>query len=65
MGSAVSIFGKLVITPNRKQICEIHASEIKEINQGELNNNFPLQKQNLSLIFLRKHLDIRAKTKTF
>lgn len=61
--SSLIVSGKLNLTPERKQTCELQAQEIELVNQAE--ENYPLQKQNIPLEEVRKHLHLRAKTNYF
>ena len=63
VGAALVIEGELVLTPDAKQPCEIHATSI-EI-EGVSTPDFPLQKKKTSLEFLRTVPHLRARTNTF
>ena len=63
VGSAVSIEGNIVLTPEAKQPFEIHA---KKINiEGVSTPDYPLQKKRHSLEFLRTIAHLRPRTNTF
>ncbi|WP_339022913.1 asparagine--tRNA ligase [Spiroplasma endosymbiont of Crioceris asparagi] len=63
LGAVVYIQGKLVPTPNRPQPFEIQA-KISEII-SECAEEYPLQKKEQSLEFLREIPQLRPRTKTF
>lgn len=63
VGSAISVIGDIVITPDAKQPFEIHASEINV--EGTSTPDFPLQKKRHSLEYLRTIAHLRARTNTF
>lgn len=63
VGSAISVIGEIVLTPDAKQPFEIHASKI-EI-EGASTPDFPLQKKRHSLEYLRTIAHLRARTNTF
>ena len=63
VGSAVTVIGKFVITPNAKQDFEIHA---KSINiEGKSTSDYPLQKKRHTLEYLRTIAHLRPRTNTF
>jgi asparaginyl-tRNA synthetase len=62
-GSSLIVSGKLILTPERVQICELQVQAIEFINPtGE---NYPLQKQNIPLKVVRDYPHLRAKTNYF
>lgn len=62
-GSAISIKGILVMTPEAKQPFEIKATEITM--EGESDPSYPLQKKRHSLEYLRTIAHLRPRTNTF
>lgn len=62
-GSAITVQGTLVITPDAKQLFEIKASKIDLEAASE--SNFPLQKKRHSLEYLRTIAHLRPRTNTF
>src|SRR5574344_267338 len=50
-GSAISITGKVVLTPSNKQPFEIHGESFKL--EGDCQEDYPLQKKRHSFEFLR------------
>ncbi|MDO4544170.1 MAG: asparagine--tRNA ligase [Clostridia bacterium] len=62
-GCAVSVCGKLVLTPDNPQPFEIHADSI-EI-EGACPSDYPMQKKRHSLEFLRTMQYLRPRTNTF
>ena len=63
VGSAVSVTGSIVLTPEAKQPFELHASEI--VVEGESTPDYPLQKKRHSLEYLRTIAHLRPRTNTF
>lgn len=63
MGQSLQVVGKIVYTPENKQIFEINADEISLI--GDVDKSYPLQKKKTSLDYLRNHLTYRMRTNTF
>ena len=61
-GAAVSVTGKVIVTPNAKQPFEINANDISV--EGTSSPDYPLQKKSHSLEYLRtiSHLRMRANT---
>lgn len=63
VGSAISVTGEVVLTPEAKQPYEIHAAEI--VLEGASTPDYPLQKKRHSLEFLRSIAHLRPRTNTF
>ncbi len=61
--SAVEIQGKLVASQGKGQSVEMHASAVKIV--GAVPEDYPLQKKETSLEFLRENAHLRARTQTF
>jgi asparaginyl-tRNA synthetase len=62
-GSAISVKGILVMTPDAKQLFEIKATQI--VMEGESDPSYPLQKKRHSLEYLRTIAHLRPRTNTF
>jgi asparaginyl-tRNA synthetase len=62
-GSAITVKGNLVLTPEAKQPFEIKATEI--IMEAESDSSYPLQKKRHSLEYLRTIAHLRPRTNTF
>lgn len=62
-GAAVSVQGKVVLTPQAKQPFEINASVLNV--EGASSPDYPLQKKAHSLEFLRSIAHLRMRTNTF
>ena len=62
-GSAVTVMGKLVLTPENKQPFEIQVKEI--VLEGECSEDYPLQKKRHGFEFLREIAHLRPRTNTF
>src|SRR3954451_4569647 len=62
-GSSLIVSGKLILTPERVQSCELQCREIELVNSTD--EGYPLQKQFIPLEEVRKHLHLRAKTNYF
>ncbi len=62
-GSAITIKGKLLLTPEAKQPFEIKATEVTM--EAESDSSFPLQKKRHSLEYLRTIAHLRPRTNTF
>jgi asparaginyl-tRNA synthetase len=62
-GSAITVTGKLLLTPEAKQPFEIKATEIKM--EAESDSSYPLQKKRHSLEYLRTIAHLRPRTNTF
>ena len=63
ISSSIQIEGKLVETEGAKQPFEIHATKVEIINVADLD--YPIQKKNTSLEFLRTVAHLRPRTNTF
>ncbi len=63
VGSAVSVRGNLVLTPENKQAFEVKAIAIDVL--GTSTPDYPLQKKRHSLEFLREIAYLRPRTNTF
>lgn len=63
VGSAITVTGELVETPEAKQPFEIQADEV--IIEGYSSPDYPLQKKRHSLEFLRTITHLRPRTNTF
>jgi asparaginyl-tRNA synthetase len=59
----LEVRGKLELTPQRVQICELKVQEIELVNSAAVD--YPLQKQAIPLEAVRKYLHLRAKTNFF
>lgn len=62
-GTALTVSGKLVLTPKAKQPFEILAKEI--ILEGSSEEDYPLQKKRHSFEYLRDIAHLRPRTNTF
>ena len=62
-GSAISITGKVVLTPSNKQPFEIHGKSFKL--EGDCQEDYPLQKKRHSFEFLRDIAHLRPRANTF
>lgn len=63
IGSALTVKGELVATPNAKQPFEIQASEVKV--EGLAAADYPLQKKRHTFEYLRTIAHLRPRTNTF
>lgn len=63
VGSAISVTGELVLTPEAKQPFEVHASAV--CVEGQSTPEYPLQKKRHSLEYLRTIAHLRPRTNTF
>jgi len=61
--SSLLVSGKLILTHEREQNCELQVSEIALINPTV--NDYPLQKKNIPLEVVRNYPHLRAKTNYF
>ncbi|MCE8159165.1 MAG: asparagine--tRNA ligase [Candidatus Moeniiplasma glomeromycotorum] len=62
-GSSLIVSGKLILTPERVQSCELQVQEIEFIRPS--GENYPLQKKNFPLEVVRNFPHLRAKTNYF
>ncbi len=62
-GTAISLIGRFVVTPNAKQPFEIQATEINL--EGSCDSTYPLQKKRHSFEYLREIGHLRPRTNTF
>ncbi len=62
-GAALAVIGELVLTPNAKQPFEIHVKEFSI--EGDVDQDYPLQKKAHSLEFLRDIAHLRPRANTF
>lgn len=62
-GAAISIIGKVVLTPENKQPFEIHVEKYELL--GDVADDYPLQKKRHSFEFLRDNAHIRPRANTF
>ena len=63
VGTAVVVSGKLVLTPDAAQPCEIKAVKVEV--EGTAPSDYPLQKKRHSMEFLRTLAHLRPRTNTF
>ncbi len=63
VGSAVTVEGTLVLTPEMRQPFEIHATAV--VVEGPSTPDYPLQKKRHSMEFLRTIAHLRPRTNTF
>ena len=63
VGSAITVRGRVVLTPEAKQPLEIHADAVEV--EGLSTPDYPLQKKRHSLEFLRSIAHLRPRTNTF
>lgn len=61
-GTAVTIVGKFVVTPDGRQPFEIQVTEV--ILEGSCDDDYPLQKKRHSFEYLREIAHLRVKTNT-
>ena len=62
-GAAISVKGKLILTPEAKQPFEINVEDFEVV--GEVAEDYPLQKKAHSLEFLREIAHLRPRANTF
>ena len=62
-GTAISVVGKFVLTPEASQPFEIQATEINL--EGECDSTYPLQKKRHTFEYLREIGHLRPRTNTF
>ena len=63
VGAAVSVTGRLILTPEAQQPFELHAGAVSI--EGESAPDYPLQKKRHTLEYLRTMPHLRARTNTF
>ena len=63
VGAAVTVTGKIVVTPGAKQPLEMQAREV--VVEGISPSDYPLQKKRHSFEYLRTISHLRARTNTF
>lgn len=63
VGSILKVEGSMELTPNREQPFEVKATKVEVLD--EASEDYPLQKKEHSLEFLREIAQLRARTKTF
>ena len=61
--SSLLVGGKLTLTPEREQSCELQATEIEFVNSAA--DDYPLQKKNIPLEVVRGYPHLRTKTNYF
>lgn len=62
-GAAITIKGKLILTPDGKQPFEVNVQEFEIV--GDVADDYPLQKKAHSLEFLREIAHLRPRANTF
>ena len=62
-GAAISVLGELVLTPENKQPFEIKIEDV--ILEGNVEEDYPLQKKRHSFEYLREIAHLRPRTNTF
>lgn len=62
-GSAITVMGKFVLTPDHKQPFEIAATQIT--TEGKCDGDYPLQKKRHSFEYLREIPHLRPRANTF
>ncbi|AKU79332.1 asparagine--tRNA ligase [Spiroplasma turonicum] len=63
VSSIIEVIGKILLTPDKEQKLEIQAEDIVILD--EASQDYPLQKKEHSLEFLREISHLRSRTKTF
>ena len=63
IGDALTVMGKLVLTPSNKQPFEIHIREV--VLEAKCHEDYPLQKKRHSFEFLREIAHVRSRANTF
>lgn len=63
LGSSLIVEGTYVLTPENRQSFEIKATKI--LLEGDCPSDYPIQKKNSSLEFLREQAYLRPRTNTF
>ncbi len=62
-GCAVTVTGRLILTPEMKQPFEVHV--VSMTLEGGVDESYPLQKKHHSFEFLRDYAHLRVRTNTF
>ncbi len=62
-GSALTVEGRLVLTPDMKQPFEVHADKV--VVEGLADNDYPLQKKRHTFEYLRTIAHLRPRSNTF
>ncbi len=62
-GTAVTVTGKFIHTPENKQPFELHLTEV--VLEGECDSTYPLQKKRHSFEYLREIAHLRPRSNTF
>ena len=62
-GAAIKVLGELELTPENKQPFEIKIEEVEL--EGNVDDDYPLQKKRHSFEFLREIAHLRPRTNTF
>ena len=62
-GAAIRVVGEVVLTPEMKQPFEIHVTECEL--EGQVDDDYPLQKKRHSFEFLREIAHVRPRANTF
>ena len=62
-GAAIKVIGEVVLTPEMKQPFEIHVKECEL--EGDVADDYPLQKKRHSFEFLREIAHVRPRANTF
>ena len=62
-GSAITVMGRFIVTPENKQPFEIQVKEI--VLEGSCSEDYPLQKKRHGFEFLREIAHLRPRTNTF
>lgn len=63
VGAGITVYGKVVVTPNMQQPFEIHAESF--VVEGSSSPSYPLQKKRHSVEFLREIGHLRPRTNLF
>ncbi len=62
-GCAVTVIGRVILTPEMKQPFEVHVTSMTL--EGGVDESYPLQKKHHSFEFLRDYAHLRVRTNTF
>ena len=63
VGCSLTVYGKVVLTPNQKQPFELQAKKI--VLEGDCPENYPIQPKRHTREFLREKAHLRARTNLF